>query len=229
MLIAHTSDMHGKLSAKKAKRLFHLGQSGALLLDSGDSLSAGNLDIRWRERTLKLMSLAGYTAGALGNREFHPFPSFLKWKLRDAVFPFLSANLLPEGNMEKIRPYILLEREGYRIAIVGLTLPQVRGFWEKLLPLRFSEPISCGIAMEEKLEGICDFIVFLTHIGIGRDVKLARMLKKPSIILGGHNHILLEEPIKINDCYILHSGCYARYVGLIEIEKGRVKGWVEKL
>jgi len=228
VFIVHTSDMHGKLSPQKTKKLLHFKKQGAILLDSGDALSAGNLDIRWRERALKLMSLAGYTAGALGNREFHPIKSLLKWKLRDANFPHLSANLIP-NKVDSVFPYLIMEREEYRIAIIGLTLPQVKGFWERFPFLKFSQPIPCALKLEEELGKDVDFFIFLTHLGIARDIMLAKEIKRESLILGGHNHRLLEEPIKINNSYIFHPGCYAQQCWLIEIEGGRIKGWIEKL
>lgn len=228
MLIVHTSDMHGKLTLQKATKLHHFKKQGAILLDSGDSISAGNLDFRWREKTLSLMSSVGYSAGVIGNREFHPFPKFLAWKIRDANFPYLSANLLCNFQIDKLLPFIILKGEDYLITIIGLTLPQVRGFWERILPLRFYEPISYGVNLEGKFEE-CDFIIFLTHMGIGRDIRLARELKRPCLILGGHNHIYFEKPLQINNCYIMHSGYHAQHLGLIEVEKGKVKGWLENL
>ena len=228
MLIVHTSDMHGKLSHPKAKKLLQFKREGAILLDSGDALSAGNLDIRWRERTLKLMNLAGYTAGALGNREFHPLGVLLKWKLRDANFPHLSANLIP-NNIDSILPYTIIEREEYRIAVIGLTLPQVKGFWRRFPFLQFSEPIPCALELVGKLGRDINALIFLTHLGIARDIMLAKEIDRESLILGGHNHILLREPIVINNSYIFHSGCYAEHCWLIEFERGRIKGWIEKL
>jgi 5'-nucleotidase len=220
--------MHGKLSPQKAKKLLHFKRQGAILLDSGDALSAGNLDIRWRERTLRLMSLAGYTAGAVGNREFHPIKSLLKWKLRDSNFPHLSANLIP-NNISSILPYLIIEIDGHRIGIIGLTLPQVKGFWKRFPILQFSEPIPCALKLVEKLKGEIDFLIFLTHLGIARDVMLAKEIKRESLILGGHNHLLLGEPVVINNSHIFHPGCYAEHCWLIEFEKGRIKGWIEKL
>jgi 2',3'-cyclic-nucleotide 2'-phosphodiesterase (5'-nucleotidase family) len=220
--------MHGKLSPEKAKKLLNLKKQGAILLDSGDALSAGNLDIRWRERTLRLMNLAGYIAGAVGNREFHPIKALLKWKLRDANFPHLSANLI-SNNIDSILPYLIIEIDGYRIAIIGLTLPQVKGFWRLLPFLQFSEPIPCALKLTKKLGKDVDFLIFLTHLGIARDIMLAKEIERKSLILGGHNHILLEEPIVIKNSRIFHSGCYAEHCWLIEVEKGRIKGWIEKL
>ncbi|MBC7326602.1 metallophosphoesterase [bacterium] len=229
MLFVHTSDMHGKLTAEKAVKLFYFKKQGAILLDSGDALSAGNLDVRWRERTLSLMSSIGYDAGAIGNREFHPFPLFLKWKLRDSSFPHLSANLQPREKLAEVKPFIMIEKGNQKIAIIGLTLPQIKSFWEKVLPFRFSEPITEGVKLSGELKDQCDYIVFLTHMGLARDIELAKALKVHCLILGGHNHTKLTEPMSIGNCYIMHSGCYARNFAIIEVDKGKVKGWLEKL
>ncbi len=228
MLILHTSDIHGKLNFLKAKKILKFKEKGAVLLDSGDALSSGNFDIRWHEKTLFLMSKIGYTAGAIGNREFHPLPIFFKWKLRDSSFYHLSANLVSRSEIEKVRPYTDFEYEKYKVVVIGLTLQIVKGFWRKLLPLNFFEPISYGIKLAEELKEKYDFIIFLTHIGLNRDVKLAEKLKIPCLILGGHSHIRMEGPLKVNNSYIIHSGCHAKSVSLIEIKK-EVKMWIEKL
>lgn len=229
MLIVHTSDIHGKLTTSKAKKLLHYKGQGAILFDSGDALSSGNLDFRWREGVLSLMSLVGYAAGAVGNREFHPLPFLFKWKLKDANFPYLSANIISQRKIKGVLSHIILEKEGYRLAIIGLTLPQVRGCWQKVFPVRFSDPLSCGKKLVEELRGKYDFLIFLTHLGLGRDIKLAKTMKMPCLILGGHNHVYLSEPLKVNDCYIIHSGYYAQYCSLIELGKGKLRGWLEKL
>lgn len=228
MLIVHTSDIHGKLTPQKAKKLLYFNKQSAILLDSGDSISAGNLDVRWRERTLSLMNYAGYTAGTIGNREFHPFFQLLLWKVKDANFPHLSANVVLRCETEKIKPCMILHKEGQRIAIIGLTLPQVRGFWESVLSVRFYDPVFYGANIADQFKE-CELLIFLTHMGIARDIRLAKELKKPCLILGGHNHIYFDKPLRINDCFIMHSGCYAQYLGLIEVENGKIKGWLEKL
>lgn len=229
MLIIHTSDMHGKLTYLKANKIYKFKEKGAILLDSGDSISAGNLDFRFYERTLYYMSKIGYTAGAIGNREFHPIPFFLKLKLKNASFPYLSANLFSSKKIEKILPYLILNVDNHHIVLVGLTIPMIKGFWKNIFSFSFSDPILCGEKIIAKFSEKSDFIIFLTHIGINRDIKLAEKIKKPSLILGGHSHILMEEPLKVNNCYIVHSGSYARNVNIIEMESGRIKVKKEKL
>ena len=52
-----------------------------------------------------------------------------------------------------------------------------------------------------------DFTVLVTHIGIEEDIKLAEMLDPECVdlILGGHSHTFMEEPIHVKDIVIAHA------------------------
>lgn len=229
MLIIHTSDFHGKLTYKKAKKIYKYKEKGAILLDSGDAICAGNFDLRFYEKTLFLMSQIGYTAGAVGNREFHPIPFFFKFKLKNSSFPHLSANLFYTKKLSKILPYLDLKIEDFNITLIGLTVPVVKEMWKKISPLYFLNPIFCGEKLAEKFYEKSNLIIFLTHMGIEEDIKLAKKLKKFSLILGGHSHILMKEPLKVDNVYIFHSGCYAENISIIELKGREIKVFVEKL
>src|SRR6266567_4545120 len=70
LTIIHTNDFHGRLTEAEAERLAGLRaeHAGALLLDSGDAVSAGNLGCRiGGEPILAAMSDLGYDAMTMGN------------------------------------------------------------------------------------------------------------------------------------------------------------------
>src|SRR4051812_34263923 len=100
MLIIHTNDMHGRQTPAVLERVRRLREEfpGALLLDAGDAVTAGNLGFRpGGEPVLEAMSEAGYQAMCLGNRETHPRKEILPKKLDRARFPLLSANMIAKG------------------------------------------------------------------------------------------------------------------------------------
>ncbi len=99
---------------------------GALMLDSGDAIWSGN--IYWRpggEPVLELMNAVPYDALCMGNREFHFLGAGATSKTSRAQFPILSANLRAAKGRRKTAalPYVIFEREGVRVAVVGLSVP----------------------------------------------------------------------------------------------------------
>src|SRR4051794_17948312 len=111
LLLIHTNDSHGNLKPPVTDRLRDLlaQYPGALLLDAGDSVSAGNLGFRvGGEPALENMSELGYAAMCLGNRETHPRKEIFPLKVDRARFPLLSANMVAKGNAPlPVRPHVL--------------------------------------------------------------------------------------------------------------------------
>ena len=64
----------------------------------------------------------------------------------------------------------------------------------------------------------CDLLIALTHIGIKQDRELAESVPGIDLILGGHTHTVTEQPERVGDTFLLHSGFYAHYVRRIELE-----------
>ncbi|MBQ4605079.1 MAG: bifunctional metallophosphatase/5'-nucleotidase, partial [Clostridia bacterium] len=90
-----------------------------------------------------------------------------------------------------------------------------------------------------EIEKICatvkndiDLTVLLTHIGIEQDKKLARRLSKDAgvdIIIGGHSHTFMEEPVVENGILIAQAGtgtdCIGRFDINIDVKKKRVDSY----
>ncbi len=225
--ILHTSDMHNKLAPNYAAALREIKESfpECLLLDSGDAIWAGN--VYWRpggEPQLDLMNTAGYDAMCVGNREFHFWSTPAKSKTSRAAFPILSANLRAarKGKRVPAKPCVTFERGGLKIAVVGLSAPNVteRMLLKKVSDYYFEQPIAAAAEVVPRLRREHDLVIALTHIGIARDRELARSVAGIDLILGGHTHIITEEPVKVGDTYILHHGFHSHYVGKVDIDLG---------
>jgi len=246
--LLHTNDFHNHLRDRQARRLQtcrqELGTRG-LLLDAGDAIASGNVTFRpGGEPILERMTRIGYDAMTVGNREFHVWPRGLRCKLFRAGFPVLCANLRPSlsrasadaeslsglpyaalepHSEERVRPYIVIEPEPeWRIVVFGLTVPMVT---ERMLARKFSayvfdDPVRTGSALAPALRQQFQprLLVALTHIGIAQDRRLAAAAPDIDIIIGGHTHIALEQGERVGDTLIAHAGCFAHFLGRIEIE-----------
>ncbi len=216
----HTADIHGRLSDARAEALGRLLRSldaPALLLDSGDALPTGNVDLRLGgEPTLARMSRLGYAAMALGNREFHPFVRLLKAKLVSARFPVLCANVrFARGAPASVRPSRVVELGGVTVGIFGLLTPMVRAgsFLERLCKISFDEPLRAAERIARELRPRCDLLVALTHIGIARDRELFDRLPEVDLVLGGHSHV--REQQTAPGRALVHTAPYAQEATVI--------------
>ncbi len=237
--VFHTNDFHGKLTDEKAallKREIERLSVGEpyLLLDAGDAISAGNLGFNpMGEPVLARMSALGYDAMTMGNRETHPSLAAVRTKLNKARFPILCANGYAKnttGNVPFV-PFVLRERGGQKIGILGVTVPMATpqkvdaALWDNL----FAPPIETAKHIAAELRPQCDFLIALTHIGIAQDHKLAEAIPELDLLIGGHTHVVLEQPEVVNDVPIVQAGSHARYLGHVIFDDGVVTGALHSL
>jgi 2',3'-cyclic-nucleotide 2'-phosphodiesterase (5'-nucleotidase family) len=69
-----------------------------------------------------------------------------------------------------------------------------------------------------------DLVVALTHVGLEEDKRLADEVVGIDLIVGGHSHTSLTEPVRVDDTWIVQAGCYARQLGVVEltVAEGRI-------
>ena len=228
--ILHTNDMHNSLTAKKSafiKDLRNHFAPNVLLFDAGDAVGAGNLGARGAEPVLSMMADCGYDAMAMGNRESHPTRTALTKKLKDAAVPVLSANLRPRRE-QKIPPivteYIIVDYiDGVPpIAILGLapSITPPDTFWAKVTDYIYDDPIKTGSGLSKKLKEEGYYVIALTHIGKDKDIELLNASPNIDLIIGGHSHLLIDPPLKINNSYIAATSSHAKEIGHLTINFG---------
>lgn len=70
--------------------------------------------------------------------------------------------------------------------------------------------------------GVQPLVVCLSHSGTdggeGEDYELAMAVEGIDIIVSGHTHTTLHEPIQVNDTYIVSSGEYGKYLGVVQVD-----------
>ena len=216
----------------------------ALTLDGGD-FSIGSL-IQTLYTTqgaeLRTMGAMGYDATTAGNHEFdHTGAGFADMlnavaDSGDRAPELLMANYKPAAdNPDKldiqramaaygVRDYMLLERGGVTYGIFGLmgvdsdACAPSSGF---VLGDMVSNAQRCVDALEE--EG-AQFIICLSHSGtnekkkLSEDELLAEKVTGIDLIVSGHTHTTLTEPILAGDTYIVSAGPYCGNLGSITID-----------
>ncbi len=216
----------------------------ALTLDGGD-FSIGSL-IQTLYTTqgaeLRTMQALGYDAATVGNHEFDHtgtgFAAMLNAVVEsgDGGPPLLMANYKPAGdNPDRldiqramaaygVQDCMTLERGGVTYGIFGLmgkdsdSCAPSSGF---VLEDMADSARQC---VEHLKEQGAEFIICLSHGGtnekkkLSEDELLAEKVEGIDLIVSGHTHTTLAEPIAVNNTYIVSAGPYCENLGSITIE-----------
>lgn len=227
--ILHTNDFHSRLADAQAQTIRRAkdGLENALLLDAGDAISAGNVGVRpGGEPILTLMSVTGYDAMTMGNREFHVADALLRCKIGKAQFPILCANMRWREDQGEILPVasqiVKTMLSGLRVGVFGLTVPMVtpRMTARVLSAFVFDDPVAVARQQIAGLRSQVDVLIALTHIGIREDERLAAACPDIDLIVGGHSHVTLETPKVVNGVPIVQAKMYGHYLGHVVLEVG---------
>lgn len=124
------------------------------------------------EYLTQLTTTLHYDAGVLGNHEFNYGLDYLRMAESDRDYPLLGANI-NGGETQGIidAPYTILERQGIRIAILGLTTAYVPT-WETadhLTGLTFDSAVTAAKKWVPRLRQQADVVVVAYHGGFEAD------------------------------------------------------------
>ena len=222
--ILHTNDMHSHIhpfSSGKNKGLGGMAQRAGLiklirekekhvlLFDAGDIFQGTPyFNYYGGELEFKLMSEMKYDAATLGNHDFDNGLDGLKRQLPHAKFPFLIANYDFSNTTLKdvFKPYKVFKKGGIKIGVFGIGI-ELDGLVPRELYKNtiYEDPIKKANHYSDLLKNkeSCELIVCLSHLGLKyktnkiSDMKLARETRFIDLIIGGHTHTLLKEPIKV--------------------------------
>ena len=210
-------------------------------LDGGD-FSMGTLFqtiFSSQAHELRFMGAMGYDVTTLGNHEFDNRAAGLNKMFHSAVASGEKLPLIvqanyhpPESDTESweawraygISDYVIVERDGLRVAVFGL-LGEDADDCAPMSGMEF-EPIADAarrtVAYLEKNEKP-DFVICLSHSGTngkkGEDYELAKAVDGIDVIISGHTHTTLNEPIQVNDTLIVSCGEYTKNLGVVTITK----------
>ena len=62
-----------------------------------------------------------------------------------------------------------------------------------------------------------DVLIALTHLGFDADQVLAEAVPEIDVIVGGHSHTRIEEPVVVGNTLIVQAGEHAKELGLLQL------------
>jgi 5'-nucleotidase/UDP-sugar diphosphatase len=205
-----------------------------LLLDAGDFLAGSAfawLALNGYAVELTIMQRMGYDAVAIGNHEYDYGPDVLAQYLLTAGYPEAhNKTLILASNTEAPPDHPLAAENLYRNAgifelenglkvgifsLIGKDAVQLIGDAGDVQFLYQHE--TARRAVDELKEQGADVIVGITHSGVDEDRELARDIPGIDVLVGGHTHDTLYEPVLQGDTIIVQAGSFGEYLGQLEL------------
>src|SRR5713226_5147842 len=145
---------------------------------------------------------------------------------------FNDATAFDPASGRVFKPATIKELGGYRIAVIGQAFPYV----PIAHPKRFTPDWTFGIREEELQKLVntlrgndkADAVLLLSHNGMDVDLKLASRVSGIDVILGGHTHDAVPQPIPVTNAggttLVTNAGSNGKFLGVLDLElaKGRV-------
>lgn len=216
----------------------------ALTLDAGDFSMGSLFQTIYATHAPELQALGamGYDVTTLGNHEFDYRAQGLADMLNAAVdsgspLPaIVQANYKPPesdtASLEAwerygIQDYVILERGGISYGIFGL-MGEEADSNAPMSGMEFEPTVEAAqrtvAAIQAELEQSSNpsLIICLSHSGTdgkgkGEDYELAKAVDGIDLIISGHTHTVLEEPIQVGNTLIVSAGEYTSYLGSLTL------------
>ncbi|MCF8019158.1 MAG: 5'-nucleotidase C-terminal domain-containing protein [Vallitaleaceae bacterium] len=241
-----TSDLHGRIypyeyaidsadadaglakiqTLVKAERA---ASDNVILMDLGDTVQDNSAELFNADPVhpmIKALNYMDYDTWTIGNHEFNFEKSFLDNNVNTFNGSVLGANIYKTDGSYYVKPYTIIEKEGVRVAIVGLLPPHI-DTWEAAAPQHFE-----GLAFEGTVEsakktvaaiaGQYDILVGAFHLGKDGEhgyegaSAVAEAVPEFDVIFMGHAHEKLAD-LKVNGVTMIEPGAYGAALSKADI------------
>jgi sulfur-oxidizing protein SoxB len=206
------------------------GSGVANTLQGGDMVEAANL--------LGIEAMTGHWEFTYGEKALRANLERFKGEfLAQNVFlteeaAFNDAKAFDAASGRVFKPSVIKEIGGHRIAVIGQAFPYV----PIAHPKRFTPDWKFGIRDEELQKLVdahrnndkVDAVVLLSHNGMDVDLKLASRVTGIDVILGGHTHDAVPQPISVANpagvTLVTNAGSNGKFLAVLDLDiaKGKV-------
>jgi hypothetical protein len=184
----------GGLARRTSTIAFFRGEDpGIMLLDAGDTFASGfERAEKINKALVRAMNHLRYDAMGLGCFDLAVGEVALRELAAMAKFPMLCSNLeFKEGVAPWIKPYLILERNGRRVAVLSV-VPASSGV--VITGARFVHPQTALKTLVPKLRSMVDYVVLLTQFGSDEAAGLLGENTLVDVILGDRSAVSRDSP-----------------------------------
>lgn len=197
--------------ATDAPELRALGQMGY------DVVTLGNHEFDYRQKGLAEMLYAAKQSG-------DTIPAVVQANYTTPKDAAAGQNLTEAFVNYPVTPYTVVEKDGLKVAVFGVMgvdsdecAPMSGMVYEPMIDA------AKRVVKEIQEKEAPDFIICLSHGGTekgkGEDYELAKAVSGIDLIVSGHTHTTLSEPIVVNSTPIVSCGPYTQNLGSITLKK----------
>ena len=193
-----------------------------LLLDGGDTWTNSWTSLKTKGQDMvDVMGLLKPDA-MTGHWEFTLGDARVKELVDGLGFPFLAQNIRESEFEDRVFPARkTFERGGVKIAVIGQAFP----FTPIANPRWMFPKWTFGIRendVQAEVDGAraegADLVVLLSHNGFDVDRKMAGRIKGIDVILSGHTHDAVPEPVKVGSTLIVATGSHGKFVSRLDLD-----------
>jgi S-sulfosulfanyl-L-cysteine sulfohydrolase len=222
-----------------------VGAGRSLLLDGGDLWQGTGLanamqgaDMVDAANLLGIEAMTGHWEFTYGEKTLRDNLARFKGEfLAQNVFlteeaAFNDAKAFDPASGRVFKPSVIKEIGGHRVAVIGQAFPYV----PIAHPKRFTPDWKFGIREEELQKLIdghrnndkVDAVILLSHNGMDVDLKLASRVTGIDVVLGGHTHDAVPQPITVTNAggitLVTNAGSNGKYLAVLDLDiaKGKV-------
>lgn len=208
-----------------------------LVFSAGDNRTGNPINDQYEPSNypmIAFMNKLGFNLTTVGNHDWDGGVEALQKNIADAGFPFLCANVeIPAGMGLDIKPYVIIENQGLKVAVIGLVEVGAKGIPSTypgyLKGVKFKKGMDV-LPEYQYLRDQADVFILLSHLGYEDDVEVAERFPKFDAILGGHSHTLVQAPTKHNGVMVTQAGSNLKNASLtlFMFRKGKLVDVVSK-
>lgn len=187
-----------------------------------DVTTLGNHEFDYRQQGLADMLNAAKASGA-------PLPAIVQTNYTQPLDHDSGYAVVQALENYPVTDYTVIERDGLRVAVFGVLGEDA----DDCAPMSGMElePIADAaerVVAEIKEKENPDYIVCLSHSGTdgtgkGEDYKLAKAVDGIDVIISGHTHTTIENPIQVNGTLVVSCGEYTQNLGVLTVSKAEGK------
>ena len=203
-----------------------------LFLLAGDTISPSVESITYKgKQMIDAWNQIGLDYSVFGNHEFDYGDDVLLERMKESNFKWLGSNVVSAktGKTFGSTPlFDVREFNGVKVGIFGITLPETKTTSKPGADTIFGDPCETANKIVPQIHAAgANAIVALTHLSLKQDKQLARCAEGIDVIIGGHEHTLLES--SSGGTPIFKMTADARELGRIDLNIDPKTGKVESI
>jgi 5'-nucleotidase/UDP-sugar diphosphatase len=193
------------------------------VLNAGDNFQGTPISaFTFGRSEIELLNLIRPDAVAIGNHEFDYGVDSLRVNMTRAAFPILCANVVNTTTNEPLGlPYLVEHFGPVTVGMIGLAPPDLEAltFRKNIAGWRVRDTDSTLNLYIAKIKSGSkpNLIVLISHLGFDQDTMLALRRRDIDVIVGGHTHLALFEPVRKNHTIIVQAGSRGQFLGKLDL------------